>query len=149
MDTKNVSLRDVQQLHDGISLAMEALRRIQVTITDPGLRGFPSFALDPFGVTGGALDHTGYRNNISPIGWPYAANGYGYAANGYGYPVPGYGTISPYLQSSLGYRSVGYDPRGMVHSPWNPVYGSMINSMVSPMGNAYASPITYMPLRSF
>lgn len=143
MDTKNVNLRDVQQLHDGISVAMEALRRIQVTITDPGLRGFPSFALDPFGVTGGALDHTGHRN-INPIGWPYA---------GFGYPV-GYGSLSPYVPSStLGYRTLGYDPRsaGMVHSPWNPVYGSMIGSMVSPLGN-FGSPIPYMshmPLRSF
>lgn len=146
MDTKNVNLRDVQQLHDGISVAMEALRRIQVTITDPGLRGFPSFALDPFGVTGGALDHTGYgARSISPIGWPYAA--------GYGYPVHGYGSLNAYgvPHSTLGYRPLGFDPRsgGMVHSPWNPVYGSMIGSMLSPIGNAYGSPITYMPLRSF
>lgn len=144
MDTKNVYLREVQQLHDGISVAMEALRRIQVTITEPGLRGFPSFALDPFGVTGGALDHTGYgTRGISPIGWPYSA--------GYGYPV--YGSLNAYgvPAQTLGYRPLGYDPRngGMMHSAWNPVYGSVINSMLNPMANAYGSPIPYMPLRSF
>lgn len=146
MDTKNVNVRDVQQLHDGISLAMEALRRIQVTITDPGLRGYPSFALDPFGVTGGALDHTGYGpRSISPMGWPYAANSYGY-------PVTGYGSMNHYgiPSSSLGYRPLGYDIRGgMVHSGWNPVMNPMIGSVVSPITNGYASPFSYMPLRSF
>jgi len=141
IDTKNVNLRDVQQLQDGISVAMEALRRIQVTLGDPGLRSFPSFALDPFGVTNGALDHTGYRA-INPLAWPYSAT-YGYPVNGYNsfnYGIPG---------STLGYRPLGYDPRGgMAHSPWNPVYGNMYGSMVSPLANAYG-PISYVPFRSF
>lgn len=142
IDTKNVNLRDVQQLQDGISVAMEALRRIQVTISDPGLRSFPSFALDPFGVTGGALDHTGYRA-INPIAaWPYAAT--------YGYPVNGFNSFNYGIPAStLGYRHLGYDPRGgMVHSPWNPVYGNMYGSMVSPLANGFGQ-IPYMPLRSF
>lgn len=133
IDTKNVSLRDVQQLQDGISVAMEALRRIQFTVGDPGLRGYPSFALDPFGVTTGALDHTGYRA-INPLAWPYTAT--------YGYPVNGYNS----LNYGIGYRPLGYDIRGgMAHSPWNPVYGSM----VSPLASAYGYSIPYLPIRPF
>lgn len=132
MQTNTVNLRDVQQLHDGINLAIDALRRITPTAIDGAtVQAFGTpMAFDPFGVTRASLEHAAFN---SRLGW---------GANPM-FNTLGYG-MTPALQQ--GFMSpLGMDPwmRGLSHSGLgavmpSPMLGTMsaINPLtgISPFG---------------
>jgi len=68
METKNVNLRDVQLLHDGIIQAMDALRRITPAMTEVAtVQAFGTpMPFDPFGVTRASIEHAAFN---SRLGW--------------------------------------------------------------------------------
>lgn len=141
-----VNLRDVQQLHDGIVLAMDALRRItpQVALGETTPRYFP-YGSDPFGVAASPLDHTAaYRGigglGINPLPWGpsgFGHNGWGQSA-GYGYGLPSFG-----YGMSIGMQPYGYDAwtRGMTHSGMPSILGAVHGGM--------GAPVAYVPVRAF
>lgn len=111
MDTKNVNLRDVQLLHDGIIQAMDALRRIAPAMTEvAAVQAFGTpMPFDPFGVTRASIEHAAFN---SRLGW---GTNPALASLGYG--------LSPF-----GFNDV-YN-RGFSHSPFtsvvtNPIVGTV------------------------
>jgi hypothetical protein len=106
MDTKNVNLRDVQQLHDGIVLAMDALRRItpQVMLGDAARFGYGS---DPFGVTGAPFDHTAALRGVGGLGAVGGIGGVG-GLGGIGGLGGGAGLINPLAWGQSGWNHSGW-----------------------------------------
>lgn len=132
MQTNTVNLRDVQQLHDGINLAIDALRRITPTAIDATtVQAFGTpMAFDPFGVTRASLEHAAYN---SRLGW--GANPM-FNNVGFGFGVqPGYNLQQSYMSP------IGIDPwtRGLQHS----AFGTVTNPMLGAVSAIH--PLTGMP----
>lgn len=113
METKNVNLRDVQLLHDGIIQAMDALRRITPAMTEvAAVQAFGTpMPFDPFGVTRASIEHAAFN---SRLGWN---------AN----PVLGslpfaYG-VSPFAYGDIYNRGISHSPISNVVA--NPILGTV------------------------
>lgn len=130
MDTKNVNLRDVQLLHDGIIQAMDALRRIAPAMTEvAAVQAFGTpMPFDPFGVTRASFEHAAFN---SRLGWG-------------GNPV--LGTLPfGYNVSPFGFGDV-YN-RGLSHSPFSAVNNPMLGN-ISNFGTISGFPTTMTGLSS-
>lgn len=112
METKNVNIRDVQLLHEGIIQAMDALRRIAPAMTEVAtVQAFGTpMPFDPFGVTRASFEHAAFN---SRLGWGNPV--LGSLPFGYGVSPFGFGDVYS---------------RGLSHSPFNtmvtnPILGSV------------------------
>jgi hypothetical protein len=137
METTNVNLRDVQQLHNGINLAMDALRRITTMAEVASVQAFGTpMAFDPFGVTRASLEHAAYN---SRLGW--GANPFlNQLQLGYGI-TPSYG-INPSYVSPLAFDAW---TRGLSHSAFGNVVTNPMAAAAVQAINSFGAIPTAVP----
>ena len=159
--TKNVNIRDLQQLNDAIAYTMDAIQRVspqvQTGLSHSAFGPLPlaanyvntQLAMDPFGVTRNGLEHAAYTTR-SAFGAPFVS------ANPY---APAFGTTAGFAPAVEAITRDAY-ARGLLHSSLgataaaygNPFGNQVIgNSLANSLAQAYGAwgGVQYVPVRTW
>ena len=162
--TKNVSIRDLQQLNDAIAWTMDAIQRIspqvQTGLTHTAYGQIPlastyvgaPLAMDPFGVVRSGLDHAAYANRTA-FGSPFGAYGVGpFAQSLAANAALQAATIDPFTREAIArgllHSQLGAGPFGAGAFAANPLVAANMASQVLPQYGTWGN-VQYVPVRTW